>query len=104
MILDALSVLLVIIVPVAWTVAVILAWASRRNPEIVTLRERAMAQIVLASIVTVGGLLGLTRLRYVVLPGGGALVLLVVVFVAASLPGIWWLYLYLSGRFGPVDQ
>lgn len=100
---DALAVLLVLLPAVDWMTALILISAARRHPGITALTERAHTALLLALSATLAGVLGLVRLGEVVLSNDLAIVLLGLSLVLVSLPALYWLVLYLTGRFGGDD-
>lgn len=95
---HALSVLLVALVPFGWTVAVVLSRLSDTHPDVPTLRSRAIAQIILAIMSTIGGVFAASYLSGFAL-GGVFIPLLATLTVLPSVPGAWWTYEYLTDGF-----
>jgi hypothetical protein len=96
---DALVVLLVILPPIDWLVAIIIGHASRRHPHILVLRERAIAAVVAAIVASIAGLLAWSRLGFFDVTGDTALTMLAFGLVLASVPSLYWLSLLITGRF-----
>ena len=96
---DALVVLLVILPPIDWLVAVLIGHASRRHPHVLVLRERAVAAVVAAVVATIAGALAWARLGFLSVNGDDALAMLAFGLVLASVPSLYWLLLLITGRF-----
>lgn len=101
---DALAVILLLLLPVDWVVAVLLVTISHQNPSILTLKERAFAAVVCAVVATIAAALAMARLGQLVLPNGMALVFLAIGFVLVSIPSLYWGALLLTGRFRVRDE
>lgn len=82
-----------------WTVAVFLGVAMYRRPDLLTLRERFVAAIVLAVIASIAAFLVGVRREIVVVDNGAAIILLYVAMLLASVPSAVFLFLVVSGRF-----
>lgn len=100
---DVLAVILVLLPVVDWATALMLLAAAHRNPGITALSERAHTALLLALSATLAGTLGLVRLGEVYIPNDVAILLLGISLVLVSLPALYWLVLYLTGRFGGDD-
>lgn len=86
-------------VPVGDAVATAILWrAARANPELVTLRERAIASAILWLAASFGAVLGLAYLLGVKLPSPASLALLLGPLLLLSLPAYIWLALYWRSR------
>jgi hypothetical protein len=96
---DALVVLLLVLPPADWIVAGILVYSSRKNPSIVTLKERAVVGVILAGVASIAWLLAGVRQGFVFIDNDTAVTLLALCLVAVSLPAVYWLALLVTGRF-----
>lgn len=96
---DALAALLLVLPLFDWTVAAILVWLAVHNPQILTLRERAFAAVMLAFVATVAAVLAFVRFGVFELSNGAALTLIALALVAVSVPAMVWLFLLVTGRF-----
>ena len=101
---DLLVVLLVVLPPIDWVVALILTNVSHRHPNILTLRERAIAAIVCAIVASIAGALAWARLGLWAITGEDALTLIAVSLVLVSVPNVYWLALLLARRFRIEDE
>lgn len=104
MILDAIAVLLLLLPPIDWAVALLLVNVSHSHPNVVTLRERALAAVICAVAATAAGLLAWVRLGAFALPTGGALALIAFVLILSSVPSLYWGWLLVSGRFNGAEK
>ena len=95
--LDVLAVVIVLLVPFNVAVAGFLMWLTHRHPDLPTLRSRARMQVVLAIAAAIGGCFGLVHLDGVHLDADLFTVLLVLLLLLVSVPGINWTYSYLRG-------
>lgn len=96
---NLISIVLVILPPINWTVASILIWTSRQAPEIESLRERADDAVTLALVSTAfagAGLVAVARIFGVIVPGRPALVLLAFAGLIATVPAVAWLGVWRS--------
>ena len=103
-IVDALAWVLLIAPVVDWIAVAILGYRSHRYPTIRTLRERAIAAIVLSLAATGIAYLAANRLHLVTVPNPTALGLLAGALVLVSVPNAYWLVLFASGRLGPIRE
>ena len=101
---DFLVVLLVVLPPLDWAVALILTGVSRRHPEILTLRERAIAAVVCATAASIAGVLAWSRLGFWEISGRDALLLIAFALTLVSLPALYWLALLVTGHFRIGDK
>lgn len=96
---DILAWMLVVLPVFDWIVAGILVVMSMRNPEILTMGERAFAAVMLALVATLAAVLAFVRFGVLALPNGTALLLIAMALVAVSIPAMVWLFLLVTGRF-----
>jgi hypothetical protein len=96
---DVLAAVLLVLPVFDWAVAVILMWHAMRSPHILTLRERALAAVMLAFVATIAAFLAFVRFDVLVVPNEVALTLIGIALVAVSVPAMVWLFLLLTGRF-----
>ena len=96
--LDTLSVVLIALAIGDWCCTAIIYLIAHRLSE-PALDERAVTSLILSVIATVGAILGATRLGFVALPSGGAVVLLSLALVLVSLPQFIWAVGALAGKF-----
>lgn len=97
---DVLAVVLIVLPPVDWLVAMILGRLTMQHPEIVFLRDRAVTAVILAAAASAAGIIAWARLGLFELPDGAGLVILAFICIAVSLPALYWLALVVLGRFG----
>jgi hypothetical protein len=98
-IVDVLAVVLLVLPPIDWLVAVRLVTISREHPDILTLRERSWAAVICAIVATTAGVLAWARLGIIQLPSGSAVILIALGLVLASVPSLYWGWLLVTGRF-----
>ena len=96
---DILVVLLLVLPPFDIIVAARLFQLSRRNPRIVSLRERAVNAAALALAASCGAVLAWARVGVFRLRPDEILALLSLALVVVSVPACYWLVLLLTGRF-----
>ena len=96
---DVLAVIIILLVPFNWGVAVFMWRLLRRNPDLTTLRSRAFTQVVLSVCASIGGVLALNHFLVVRLPQDLWTLALAALVTLPSLPGMYWLYEYLRGSF-----
>jgi ABC-type uncharacterized transport system permease subunit len=96
---DVLVALLLVLPPFDIVVALRLWQLSRRNPGIVSLRERAVNAAALALAASCGGILAWSRVGVLRIGPDASLTLLALALVVVSVPALYWLGLLLSGRF-----
>ena len=99
MIVDALAVLLILLIPFNWFVALLLAYISRKYPHILSLKERAVAAVICAIVATLAGVLAWSRLGVIDVSGSLALVLIATGLILVSVPQLYWLFLLVTGRW-----
>lgn len=104
MIVDAIAVVLLLLPPLDWAVALLLVNISRSYPSVVTLRERALAAVVCAVVATSAGILAWVRLGALTLPSGSIILILAFALVLSSVPSLYWGYMLVSGRFNGGHQ
>ncbi len=91
---------MLIVLPVFdWLVAGILTYLSSKNPDILTLNERAVAAVMLAFVASIAAVLAFVRFGVLELPNGTALLLIAIALVVVSVPAMVWLFLLVTGRF-----
>lgn len=96
---DVLVILLFVLPPFDIVVALRLFQLSRRNPGIVSLRERAVNAAALALAASIGSILAWSRVSMFRLGQDAILTLLSLALVVISVPALYWLVLLLTGRF-----
>lgn len=96
---DVLVILLLILPPFDIVVALRLFQLSRRNPDVVSLRERAVNAAALALAASAGSVLAWSRVGVFSLGQDMVLTLLSLALVVVSVPALYWLVLLVSGRF-----
>lgn len=92
------AIALIVLAFADWFWTAVLLLAAHYFPE-AALQERAATGVVLSFIATIAAVLGLARLGVVELAGGVGIVLLVVGFLAVSLPQWIWGIGLVTGRF-----
>lgn len=102
---SVLLVLLVILPPIDWVVAILLLtlWRMAR-PASVALRERAVAAAILSLIASIAGVLAWSEIANVDIDGQAAILGLAAALVLVSLPNLYWLGLLVTGRFREVGE
>jgi hypothetical protein len=103
-IIDVLAWLLLIAPTVNWVTSALLGIRSHRYPTIRTLRERAVTAVILSTVATAIAVLASNRLHFTVITNDVALVVLALALLAVSLPNLYWLALFATGRLGPIDD
>ena len=96
--LDVIAVALVVLAMADWFWTAVLLLAAHYFPE-AALQERATTGVVLSFVATLAAVLGLARLNVLTLDGSGVTVVLVVGFLAVSLPQWIWGIGLITGRF-----
>lgn len=101
--LDVLAVVIVLLVPFNVGVSAYLLRLAYRHrddrPSVPTLRSRALSQVVLTVVATIGGYLGLARLDGVRLSSDAFTVLIGTALLLVSVPGAHWTVTYIRGGF-----
>ena len=93
------AVVVLILVPFNWAVAIVLVRLNHGVPNLPTLRSRAFAQVVLAFGATISGFFGAIRLLHLTIWPDVTTALLAIALVVLSVPAVNWAFLYLSGSF-----
>lgn len=96
---DVLVLVIVFLPPIDWAAALILSFLSREHPDILVLRERAIAALVVAIAASVAGVLGWAFFGIVELPAGSSLYVLAIILILISVPSLVWLLMLAAGRW-----
>jgi len=97
--LDFLAAVIVALVPVNVGITVFLFYLLGGNPDVTTLRSRAYTQAVLMVCSGIGGVFGIARFTGIHLDTTFVTVLLALLILLPSMPGIWWAYQYVTDGF-----
>lgn len=103
MTLDIIALVLFFLPVPGWVATVILLAAAIRKPRIPALTERAFAAVVLSGAASLAAYLASTRLGLRQISPDVAVVLLVSICVAVSVPSVIWLVRFLRGDFGRTE-
>jgi len=101
---DILIACLIVLPAFDWLAAFILLHVSHRYPDVLTLRERAVAAFMLATVGSIAGILALVRFGVFEVTNTAMLTLLAIALVLASLPNLFWVLLLVTGRFRLPDD
>ena len=93
------AVLLILLVPFDWFVALLLLYVSKQYPSILSLRERAVAALICAIVATLAGILGWARLGVFDIPNGLALGFIAIGLILVSIPALYWSFLLVRGKW-----
>lgn len=99
MIVDALAVLLIVLIPFNWFVAIVLMYTSHQYPQILSLKERSYAAVICAIVATIAGALAWARLGVLDISGSAALAMIALGLILVSVPQLYWLWLLVTGRW-----
>jgi len=97
--LDILAAIIVALVPVNVAVTVFLFYLLGCNPDVTTLRSRAYTQGVLMVCSGIGVIFGIARFTGIHLDTTFITVLLALLILLPSVPGIYWAYQYVTDGF-----
>lgn len=96
---DVLAAILLILPAFDWTVAGVLVYLARKNPDILTLKERAITAVALAIVASLAAILAFVRFGVLDVANELAITIIAVCLVVVSVPAMIWLFLLLTGRF-----
>jgi hypothetical protein len=100
-----LAALVLFLAPVpGWVATVILLAAALRKPRIAALTERAFAAVILSGAASAAAYLASARLGLRDVDNGLAVLLLIAICIAVSIPSLVWLSTFLKGGFGRSDE
>ena len=102
--LEPLAVALIVLPFFDWLAAAILGSVSVLHPEIRTLRERAVAAVLLALAATAGAFVAARYLHLLDLTHDQATAVVVAVLVLPSVPALYWLALLATGRLDAPER
>ena len=95
------GIVLVAFAVINWVAAGILAWGTRRSPNIRTLRYTAIRGVAIALFVVIGSVVWWDiRLDFSFIGQDAVEWILFLMLVGLSLPSVWFLWMFFTGKFG----
>ena len=100
---DVLAVAIIAVIPFDLAVTVFLFHLLRDHADLTTLRSRAYTQLVLLVCSTIGALFAVLRLTGFHLSSTAMTLLLALLILLPSAPGIYWVWAYRGNRLDGIE-